>query len=85
MPSLACCNGRHVREADSMKEQNDWIFKRIAFAVVPLPAFEYELFSIEIKINRAYLCNTKIPRIAMWKNVEQQVVNLSPGIFLRPF
>lgn len=68
-----------------MGEQNDWIFKRTAFAVVPLPAFEYELFSIDRGIKKAYLCITSILHITKSKNVEQQVVNLLPGVSLCPF
>lgn len=68
-----------------MDIQNDWIFKKTAFVVVPLPAFEHELFSVYIEIKNEILCFKSTRYIIGSKNVERQVINLSPGIFLCPF
>lgn len=68
-----------------MEKQNDWIFKRTAFAVVPPPAFEYELFSVYEGIEDVNFCLTNVLHITMSKDVERQIMNLLPGIFLYPF
>lgn len=68
-----------------MEKRNGLILKKAALAVVLLPAFEYELFSVNIGTKSEIFFLKSARWLIRSRNVERQVTNLPPGIFLHPF